>query len=126
MDIKLQNKDYLEVGPALAKVALAHVQDGKEDRRKSSVTRQYDVVDFFAGCGGMSYGFQLIGIETGLLRHIASFDIDEHANRTFLENFHSLVSDMDLGTTPIIDIKKFISKSGRDEKNGRHRNARAG
>ncbi|MBC8205844.1 MAG: DNA cytosine methyltransferase [Kiritimatiellaeota bacterium] len=118
MNIELKNKDYLEVGPALARAALAHAQDGQAGRSKSSAMRQYDVVDFFAGCGGMSYGFQLVGKQTGLLRHVASFDIDKYANQTFSENFHLAVSDMDLGAAAIADIKKFLNENGRNEKNG--------
>lgn len=115
--MKLKNKDYLEANAALADAALKHAENSRT-RNEVPKNRQFDVVDFFAGCGGMSYGFQLVGKQTGSLRHVASFDIDKHANQTFSENFHLAVSDMDLGTTSIANIKKFLNENGRNEENG--------
>ena len=42
-----------------------------------------DFVDFFSGCGGMSYGFAELGKHAGLFHHVGAFDIDRHANATY-------------------------------------------
>jgi DNA (cytosine-5)-methyltransferase 1 len=71
----------------------------------------FDVVDFFAGCGGMSYGFHAIGEPTGLFHHAGAFDIDEHANKTFKRNYGSPSIDVDLGKAKPSEIKKIIEEN---------------
>jgi len=45
---------------------------------------QYTSIDLFAGCGGLSLGFQLAGINT-----ILASDIDENCEKTFCRNFRN-------------------------------------
>lgn len=44
-------------------------------------------VDFFSGCGGMSYGFHQIATKNDNFKHVGAFDIDHHANATYSRNF---------------------------------------
>ena len=46
--------------------------------------KRYNVLDLFAGCGGLSKGFELAGFDI-----IAGNDILEHASRTYKRNHGS-------------------------------------
>ena len=82
----------------------------------SLTSRVYDVVDFFSGCGGMSYGFHSIGEKYGSFRHIGAFDIDIHTNLTFKRNFGQEPHNIDLGQAKSEDIKNLLATK-RDKRN---------
>ena len=49
----------------------------------SKTTRQiYNIVDLFAGAGGLSYGF----IQTGRYKVVAAFELDANAQKTYVKN----------------------------------------
>lgn len=76
-----------------------------------------DVVDFFSGCGGMSYGFNLLQHKLNLYRHIGAFDNDKHANDTYRINFGHTPSNIDLSIASIGEIKKQLNAQKREKKN---------
>jgi len=59
-------------------------------------TETYGVVDFFSGCGGMSYGFHHLGETTGLFKVLAAFDMDLYANKTYRTNLGLMPFQQDL------------------------------
>ena len=73
--------------------------------------RTFDIVDFFSGCGGTSFGFHAVGEKTCHFRHVAAFDIDKYANSTFEKNFGLKPHEIDLSVTSPIIIKKIIAKA---------------
>ncbi|NQT72249.1 MAG: DNA cytosine methyltransferase [Chloroflexi bacterium] len=76
----------------------------------------YDVIDFFSGCGGMSYGFHEIGARTGIFSLIGAFDIDPDANKTYERNLGIKPYDVDLATSDIElirDIVRDMTPSGK-------------
>jgi DNA (cytosine-5)-methyltransferase 1 len=75
--------------------------------------RCYDVIDFFSGCGGLSYGFHLIGKTTRLLKPVAAFDMDDHANKTFELNLGLIPEKIDIATMLAND--KFNTFVNRDK-----------
>lgn len=75
----------------------------------------YDFVDFFCGCGGMSYGFHKIGERTGRFRWAGAFDINSHAMKTYESNFKDQPINMDLGNADIDDIKRSIKRNDSNE-----------
>lgn len=84
-----------------------------EDLRTTLTGTTYDVVDFFSGCGGMSYGFHKLGERTGAFNPIGAFDKDRHANATFETNFGLKPSDMDLNEATVDEIKLRLEQGGR-------------
>lgn len=87
-----------------------------DNLKQSLNTTQFDFVDFFAGCGGMSYGFESIGEINGLFKNVGAFDIDKHANKTYERNFGITPHQIDLGNSEISEIKDLISEK-RNKKN---------
>ncbi len=78
----------------------------------------YDVIDFFSGCGGMSYGFHEVGKRTGMFRLIGAFDIDHYANLTYEFNLGIRPYSVDLATANIEQIRNIVqSMTPADEKN---------
>lgn len=75
----------------------------------------YDFVDFFCGCGGMSYGFHKIGERTGHFRWAGAFDIDKYAMKTYETNFGYMPTNADLGKADIEEIKNSIKRNGNNE-----------
>ncbi|MBI3218019.1 MAG: DNA cytosine methyltransferase [Bacteroidetes bacterium] len=73
--------------------------------------QQFDVVDFFAGCGGMSYGFHEVGKSSGFYKHIGAFDIDPHANATFERNFGHASYDVNLGKAKPSEIRNILHRN---------------
>ncbi len=71
-------------------------------------------VDFFSGCGGMSYGFHQAQIQTGMVKHVGAFDFDQHANKTYQRNFGSCPTQMDIGNTELEEIKTNLITSSYD------------
>jgi DNA (cytosine-5)-methyltransferase 1 len=60
------------------------------------------VVDLFAGCGGMSLGFERTGLDV-----VAAFDNWEPAVKTYENNFRHPVHNFDLSTVNIASIRKY-------------------
>lgn len=58
---------------------------------------QYDVADFFSGCGGLSFGFHALGNVVPSFNVIGAFDLYDHANRTYAANFGLEPTPLDLG-----------------------------
>ncbi|WP_028550006.1 DNA cytosine methyltransferase [Paenibacillus sp. UNC451MF] len=77
--------------------------------RKVLKQQTFDFVDFFAGAGGMSYGFHKVGEETGYFRNIGAFDFDKHANKTYETNYGVSSHQLDLGNAEISDIVDILA-----------------
>jgi DNA (cytosine-5)-methyltransferase 1 len=77
--------------------------------------KTYDFVDFFCGCGGMSYGFHKIGELTGRFRWAGAFDIDQHAIKTYETNYGCQPENIDLGDADIEDIKNAIKREADND-----------
>lgn len=70
--------------------------------------KSYDFIDFFAGCGGLSYGFHRFGELTSMFRAIGAFDKDKHANNTYFQNLGLSPSDIDIADASIEDIENNL------------------
>ncbi len=70
----------------------------------------YNVVDFFSGCGGMSFGFYEAGKRTGIYRIAGAFDIDSNANATYFRNIGVEPHNLDLSHSPVKQIRKLLGK----------------
>ena len=57
-----------------------------------------DVVDLFAGCGGLSVGFEFVGQQVDSYRLLSGIDIDEHAIATHGRNLPGKAIKMDLAS----------------------------
>jgi DNA (cytosine-5)-methyltransferase 1 len=73
-----------------------------------------DFVDFFAGCGGMSYGFHHVGKKTGFFNWCGAFDNDPYANESYEANLGSKPSLVDLSGDVLPLIKKTMKENGRN------------
>jgi DNA (cytosine-5)-methyltransferase 1 len=82
---------------------------------KTSKSRKIQYVDFFAGCGGMSYGFHLASRFMPQIRNVGAFDIDEHANKTYENNFGVKPFNIDLGNSSTQEIKDLLKTNGYAE-----------
>lgn len=78
-----------------------------------SLARQFgsvgDVVDLFAGCGGLALGFKWAGWSS-----LVGSDIDAHAMSTFAENITSRVIEGDIRDQKIRDMITNVARS-RDQ-----------
>ncbi len=106
--MKFDNDAFLKAGNDLLEKLLK--QREWEQIKVKLPSKQYDVIDFFSGCGGMSYGFYKLGEKKKVYRHIAAFDIDKHANDTFYSNFGSHPIDYDLGNISNKILDKIIEE----------------
>ncbi|MEQ1761536.1 MAG: DNA cytosine methyltransferase [Pyrinomonadaceae bacterium] len=77
----------------------------------------WDVVDFFSGCGGMSYGFHTVGEQTGQFRMVAAFDNDRHANATYRRNLGIQPFATDIANAEINEIERLMVLGGRKKQN---------
>lgn len=78
--------------------------DNKDDYEMNSNENKYKCIDLFAGCGGLSLGFEMAGFDIPL-----AIEIDEWASETYEKNHPStevLMGDI----TKIIDLENIISK----------------
>ncbi len=66
-------------------------------------TKKYSVVDLFAGCGGMSLGFQNAGFKI-----IAAFDNWKPAIQVYKDNFSHPIYDLDLSVKESAEIIRSI------------------
>ena len=76
----------------------------KDDFEMNSNKNEYKCIDLFAGCGGLSLGFEMAGFNIPL-----AIEIDEWASETYEKNHPStevLMGDI----TKIIDLENIISK----------------
>lgn len=76
--------------------------------------KTYDFVDFFCGCGGMSYGFHRIGDLTGKFRWAGAVDINQHAMDSYETNYGHVPVNINLGET---EPDEIISKLDLDPNN---------
>src|SRR4051794_22481454 len=74
--------------------------------------KRFDVVDFFSGCGGMSYGFHRVGKELGVFRPVGAIDIDVHANATFERNLDITPAAFDISTVSRGRILDYLRSNG--------------
>ena len=71
-------------------------------------------VDFFAGCGGMSFGFHQLSGKNGPFCWRGAFDNDSHANSTYAANFGVKPALIDLGHEEALrEVKKEMKKNGK-------------
>ncbi|WAC08058.1 MAG: DNA cytosine methyltransferase [Thermodesulfobacteriota bacterium] len=70
--------------------------------------KSIDFIDFFSGVGGLTYGFHSIAVEADLFNLIGAFDIDQHANKTYIRNFGFAPSNLDLSSATIDQIKSCL------------------
>lgn len=76
----------------------------KDDLEMSSNENKYKCIDLFAGCGGLSLGFEMAGFDIPL-----AIEIDDWAAETYEKNHPStevLIGDI----TQITDLENIISK----------------
>lgn len=71
----------------------------------------YDFVDFFAGCGGMSYGFFALANKYNMFRHLGAFDFDKHANSTYERNYGEKPYQADLSAIEIEEIIETVNNN---------------
>lgn len=109
------NRAYLECRRSLLQKVISNY--GLQSHIIPSNKIEYDVVDLFSGCGGMSHGFYEFGKRYGFYRHVAAFDIDKHSNSTFERNFGCKPFDYDLNKTTTEVIKKSIQQNVNGRKN---------
>lgn len=64
----------------------------------------YDFVDFFCGCGGMSYGFHKMAELTNRFRWAGAVDIDQHAISSYARNYGHTPVNLNLGDEEIENI----------------------
>lgn len=69
-------------------------------------------VDFFAGCGGMSYGFHRAADASGMIKSVGAFDNNPHANRTYHENYGLVPSSLDLEQASVDEILSIMTSNG--------------
>lgn len=77
----------------------------KDDFEMNSNENEYKCIDLFAGCGGLSLGFEMAGFNIPL-----AIEIDEWASETYEKNHPStevLMGDI----TKIIDLENIISNN---------------
>lgn len=77
--------------------------------------KTYDFVDFFCGCGGMSYGFHKMASLTGKFRWAGSVDIDKHAIASYATNYGHQPVNMNLGEAETEDIIKELDLDPNNE-----------
>jgi DNA (cytosine-5)-methyltransferase 1 len=75
-------------------------------------SKRIQYVDFFAGCGGMSYGFHVASKSYRNIKNIGVFDLDEHALKTYEMNFGIKPSRIDLGKSDLKTIKNILRSNG--------------
>lgn len=78
--------------------------ESKDDLEMSSNENKYKCIDLFAGCGGLSLGFEMAGFDIPL-----AIEIDDWAAETYEKNHQStevLIGDI----TQITDLDNIISK----------------
>ena len=54
---------------------------GFVDTQGYRTTHKYTSIDLFAGCGGLTKGLQMVGVQS-----ILASDIDENCEKTFIRN----------------------------------------
>lgn len=113
--IRIPEKLFMGRRPDAVEYILKHI--GWHNFSHGLTECKFDFIDFFSGCGGMSYGFYLLGKRYGLFRHVGAIDIDEHANKTFLRNFGDEPSNVDLARTPLEMITREINKKRKPRRN---------
>ena len=59
------------------------MQSTQKNARMSGNIEEDQVIDFFSGCGGMSYGFHTAASSNVKYRVLGGLDIDQHANATY-------------------------------------------
>lgn len=75
----------------------------------------YDFVDFFCGCGGMSYGFHKMADLTGRFRWAGAIDIDQHAMDTYKKNYGCEPTKLNLAEADITEIKAALDLSKKNK-----------
>lgn len=80
-------------------------------------TKRIQYVDFFSGCGGMSYGFHLASKIFTKIKNVGAFDIDEQANKTYEKNFGVKPINIDLGNAKAQKITAHLKSNGYTEEN---------
>lgn len=76
--------------------------------------KTYDFVDFFCGCGGMSYGFHKMADLTGRFRWAGAVDIDRYAIESYATNYGHSPINLNLGEVEVDELKNSLNL---DEKN---------
>ena len=77
--------------------------------------KTYDFVDFFCGCGGMSYGFHKMAELTGRFRWAGAVDIDRHAIDTYTTNYSRTPANLNLGEAEVDELKRSLDLDDKNE-----------
>ena len=75
----------------------------------------YDFVDFFCGCGGMSYGFHKMAELTGRFRWAGAVDIDKHAIDSYERNYGHRPANVNLGEASADEIREVLDLQDGNE-----------
>lgn len=75
----------------------------------------YDFVDFFCGCGGMSYGFHKMADLTGKFRWAGAVDIDKHAMDSYARNYGHQPVSLNLAEADIDEIRDKLDLDKNNE-----------
>jgi len=74
--------------------------------KKISKPLKIGVIDFFSGCGGVSYGFSKIANEHAVVEIIAGIDNDKHSCATYKKMLNAPAHQLDIST--LIDDESHI------------------
>lgn len=85
---------------------------------KNADLEEVQVIDFFSGCGGMSYGFHMAATQHIKYRILGGLDTDQHANATYrrMLNKPAIKNDVRQLTDPEVLHSSLIEWGYSDQK----------
>jgi DNA (cytosine-5)-methyltransferase 1 len=89
---------------------LRHASESADRLRQDLDCKSYDVLDFFSGCGGLSYGFHVMGEHTGIFKISQAFELDLYANMSYARNLGLVPSRIDLANSTVKDLAAIYGK----------------
>jgi len=78
--------------------------------------QQFEVIDLFSGCGGLSFGFHELEKTIGAFKIAAAIDIDDHANATYEDNYGFSPKALDMQS---LSAREIVKKLTLGESEGR-------
>lgn len=95
---------------------LGETQDWPDISGAASSTAEIEVVDLFAGCGGLSTGFAAIGAISGSMRVAGAVEIDSSAAATYEANLgvRPLITDLAKAASSTFESQDLVRRLGVD------------